>query len=372
MEPGQADQARVEGGSRRMSANLAEGNTGTTPVRKGFQLDETALQHWLAANVEDFAGPLTVEQFRGGQSNPTYKLITPARSYVLRRKPPGELLPGAHAVEREALVQARLGEQGFPVSKIHGLCTDEAVIGTWFYVMDMVEGRIFWDATFPDVSREERPRYFDAMNDTIARLHSFVPGEIGLGDYGKPGNYFARQIARWSRQYLADEAAGRNADMDALIEWLPIAIPEGEETSVVHGDFRCDNMIFHPTEPQVIAVLDWELSTLGHPLADFANHAMMYRMPPEIVAGLKGADLAALNIPSEAEYVAAYCARTGRTSIPGYEFTMAFNLFRLAAIFHGIKGRVLRGTASNAQAASRAEQFPALARLARESMEACH
>jgi aminoglycoside phosphotransferase (APT) family kinase protein len=269
------------------------------------------------------------------------------------------------------MVQSRLGAAGFPVSKIHGLCTDETVIGTWFYVMDMVEGRIFWDATFPGVSREERPRYFDAMNETIARLHTFDPAEIGLGEYGKPGNYFARQISRWTRQYLADGAAGRSADMDALVAWLPDNIPPGDESSVVHGDFRCDNMIFHASEPRVIAVLDWELSTLGHPLADFANHAMMYRMPPEIVAGLKSADLAALNIPTEADYVAAYCARTGRGSIPGYEFTIAFNLFRLAAIFHGIKGRVLRGTASNAQAAERAEHFPALARLARESMESC-
>jgi aminoglycoside phosphotransferase (APT) family kinase protein len=236
--------------------------------------------------------------------------------------------------------------------------------------MEMVEGRIFWDATFPEVSREERPAYFDAMNATLAQLHAFDPAAIGLGDYGKPGNYFARQIGRWSKQYLADDLAGRNADMDALVEWLPTAIPEGDESSVVHGDFRCDNMIFHPTEPRVVAVLDWELSTLGHPLADFAFHAMMYRMPPEIVAGLKGADLAALNIPSEAEYVAAYCRRTGRAAIPEYEFAVAFNLFRLAAIFHGIKGRVLRGTAASAHAADRAAAFPRLAELAREAMNA--
>jgi aminoglycoside phosphotransferase (APT) family kinase protein len=354
-----------------MSEDASAANSGTTPVRAGYGFDEVALGCWMQQNVADYAGPLRVEQFRGGQSNPTYKLVTPGKSYVLRRKPSGELLPGAHAVDREALVQSRLGAMGFPVSKIHGLCTDDTVIGTWFYVMDMVEGRIFWDATFPGVSRGERPHYFDAMNETIARLHSLDPIAVGLGDYGKPGNYFARQISRWTRQYLADEAAGRNADMDALATWLPDNSPAGDETSVVHGDFRCDNMIFHTTEPRVIAVLDWELSTLGHPLADFANHAMMYRMPPEIVAGLKGADLAALNIPSEADYVAAYCARTGRDAIPGYEFTMAFNLFRLAAIFHGIKGRVLRGTASNAQAAERAEHFPALAHLARESMESC-
>ncbi len=352
-----------------MDEDTTSANSGTTPVREGYRFDEGRLARWMRENVAGFAGPLTVEQFRGGQSNPTYKLVTPARAYVLRRKPPGELLPGAHAVDREARVLTQLGAAGFPVAHVHGLCTDDAVIGTWFYVMDMVEGRVFWDATFPGVPREERPRYFDAMNATIAQLHSFAPDAIGLGDYGKPGNYFARQIGRWSRQYLADELAGRNADMDALVEWLPRHIPEGDEASIVHGDFRCDNMIFHPTEPRILAVLDWELSTLGHPLADFAYHAMMYRMEPDIVAGLKGADLAALNIPSEQDYVAAYCRRTGRDSIPGYEFTMAFNLFRLAAIFHGIKGRVLRGTAANAQAAERAEAFPRLARMARETME---
>jgi aminoglycoside phosphotransferase (APT) family kinase protein len=351
--------------------DFAGANSGTTPVRAGYGFNEAALDRWMRSNVADYVGSLSVEQFKGGQSNPTYKLVTPGKSYVLRKKPSGELLPGAHAVDREALVQARLAAAGFPVSQIHGLCTDETVIGTSFYVMDMVEGRIFWDATFPGVGHDERPRYFDAMNETIARLHGFDPTAIGLGEFGKPGNYFARQISRWTRQYLADEVAGRNADMDALASWLPDNIPEGVETSVVHGDFRCDNMIFHPTEPHIVAVLDWELSTLGHPLADFANHAMVYRMPPEIVAGLKGADLTALNIPSEPEYVDAYCARTGRDSIPAYEFAIAFNLFRLAAIFHGIKGRVLRGTASNVQAAQRAEHFPALARLARESMESC-
>lgn len=354
-----------------MTADATSANSGTTPVREGYRFDEASLARWMAENVEAFAGPLTVEQFRGGQSNPTYKLVTPGKSYVLRRKPPGELLPGAHAVDREATVLSRLGEAGFPVAHVHGLCTDDTVIGTWFYVMDMVEGRIFWDATFPEVPREDRPAYFDAMNATIAQLHSFDPETIDLGDYGKPGNYFARQIGRWSKQYLADALAGRNADMDALIEWLPANIPPGDMSGIVHGDFRCDNMIFHPTEPRVLAVLDWELSTLGHPLADFVYHAMMYRMPPNIVAGLKGANLAALNIPSEAEYVTAYCRRTGRTSIPEFEFYIAFNLFRLAAIFHGIKGRVLRGTASNAQAAQRAEAFPVLAHMARESMEAC-
>lgn len=354
-----------------MSALDQEANAGTTEVREAYRFDEAALGQWLAAHVSDYGGPLRVEQFKGGQSNPTYKLVTPGRSYVLRRKPPGKILQGAHAVEREARVLSALGKAGFPVAHVHGLCTDDAVIGSWFYVMEMVEGRIFWDATFPGIAREDRPAYFDAMNETIARLHSLDHVALGLEDYGKPGNYFARQIGRWTRQYLEDADAGRNPDMDALVEWLPGAIPEGDETTVVHGDFRCDNMIFHPTEPRVLAVLDWELSTLGHPLADFAYHAMMYQMPPNIVAGLAGADLASLNIPSEQDYVAAYCRRTGRSSIPNWDFYIAFNYFRLAAIFHGIMGRVIRGTAASAHARERAEAFPVLATLARQAMQRC-
>jgi len=354
-----------------MSGTAEDANSGTTAVREGFAFDQAALTRWLEANVAGFAGPLSVEQFKGGQSNPTYKLVTPARSYVLRRKPPGVVLAGAHAVDREARVLTALAGAQFPVAKVHGLCTDDAVIGSWFYVMDMVEGRIFWDASFPGMANAERAACFDAMNETIAKLHMIDYAAIGLGDYGKPGNYFARQISRWSRQYLEDELAGRDANMDALIEWLPGNIPNGDETAIVHGDFRCDNMIFHPSEPKVLAVLDWELSTLGHPLADFAYHAMMYRMPPEIVAGLGGADIAALGIPSEAEYAATYAARTGRSSFESYDFCIAFNFFRLAAIFHGIKGRVLRGTAASANARQRAEQFPALAKLARDAMEIC-
>ncbi|AOR75478.1 phosphotransferase [Novosphingobium resinovorum] len=348
-----------------VAPDLADANSGTTAVREGYAFDEAALTAWLEANVEGFAGPLSVEQFKGGQSNPTYKLVTPSRSYVLRRKPPGQLLKGAHAVEREAKVLSALHGAGFPVAKVYGLCEDDGVIGTWFYVMEMVEGRIFWDATVPGVSNEERAALFDAMNATMAQLHSCDPEAIGLGDYGRPGNYFARQVSRWSKQYFEDEAAGRNPDMDAVIAWLEANMPADDgASSVIHGDFRIDNMIFHPTEPRVLAVLDWELSTLGHPLADFAYNAMMYHMPPHIVAGLGGADIAALGIPSEEDYVAAYCRRTGREGLPDYRYYMAFNFFRLAAIFHGIKGRVIRGTASNAQAKERAEAFPELARLA--------
>jgi aminoglycoside phosphotransferase (APT) family kinase protein len=345
-------------------------NAGTEPVRAALRFDETRLTAWLHENIAGYAGPLTIEQFKGGQSNPTYKLITPHAAYVLRRKPPGELLKGAHAVEREAKVLTALGSAGFPVAHVHALCTDETVIGTWFYVMDMVEGRIFWDATFPDVPRAERPAYFDAMNATLATLHGIDYAAIGLSDYGRPGNYFARQIDRWSKQYLADEDAGRDENMDRLIDWLPAHIPSGDESAIVHGDFRCDNMIFHPTEPRILAVLDWELSTLGHPLADFTYNAMMYRMPPHIVAGLAGADIAALNIPSEAEYVAAYCRRTGRREIAGYDFYMAFNFFRIAAIFHGIKGRVIRGTAASAQARERVQVFPELAEIAWQQTKA--
>jgi len=345
-----------------------EANVGTTPVREGYGFDEEALARWMDLHVEGFSGPLAVEQFKGGQSNPTYKLLTPTACYVLRRKPTGVTLAGAHDIEREARVLTAVRKAGFPAAAVHGVCTDETVIGTRFFIMQMIEGRIFWDATLPGISREERPAYYDAMNRTIAALHGIDYASIGLADFGKPGNYISRQIARWSKQYLQDVDAGRDADMDRLIDWLPAHIPESDESSIAHGDLRCDNIIFHPSEPIVLAVLDWELSTIGHPLADFAYHALMYHMPPQIVAGLAGADLAALNIPTEEKYIAAYCERTGRRSIPAYDFYVTFNLFRLAAIFHGIKGRVSRGTAASAQAAERARSFPVLARLARERM----
>jgi aminoglycoside phosphotransferase (APT) family kinase protein len=352
-----------------MSGAVADSNSGTTAVREGYALDGPALDAWMRAQVEGYAGPLRIEQFRGGQSNPTYKLVTPGRTYVLRKQPPGQLLKGAHAVDREAKVLTGLGKAGFPVAHVHGVCTDPEVLGTIFYVMDMVEGRIFWDATIPGVPNDERGALFDAMNATIAALHGVDQEAVGLGDYGRPGNYFERQIGRWSQQYLDDTDAGRDPHMDRLVEWLPANIPAGDATGIVHGDFRIDNMIFHPTEPRVLAVLDWELSTLGHTGADFAYHAMMYRMPPHIVAGLGGADIAALGIPGETEYLAAYCRRRGLDAMPGYDFYMAFNFFRLAAIFHGIKGRVQRGTAASAQARERVAVLPELMRLAWAQVE---
>jgi aminoglycoside phosphotransferase (APT) family kinase protein len=259
---------------------------------------------------------------------------------------------------------AALGQTGFPVPRVYALCEDESVIGTAFFVMEMVDGRIFWDAAFPDVERAERREYFDAMNATLAELHAVDPSDVGLSDYGRPGSYLERQISIWSRQYLEDEDAGRDPNMDRLIDWLPANVPDNDETAIVHGDFRCDNLVFHPSEPRVLAVLDWELSTLGHPLSDFAYHAMMYRMPAGISAGLAGLDLRALGIPDEEEYVEDYCRRTGRSGIPDYDFYVAFNFFRIAAILHGIKGRVVRGNAASKQAEARAGKLAELAALA--------
>lgn len=339
-------------------------NSGTSEVRAAFRFDETRLIEWMQSHVEGFSGPLRVEQFKGGQSNPTYKLSTPNKSYVMRRKPPGVTVKGAHAVDREARIQSALAGTDVPVARIYGLCTDDNIIGSWFYIMDHVEGRIFWDARLPAVPHKDRPAYFDAMNAAIAALHKADYQSMGLQDFGKAGNYFERQISRWTRQYQADQNAGRLTDLDRLIEWLPENIPAGDENSISHGDFRIDNMVFHPTEPRILAILDWELSTIGHPLADFTYHAMMYRMPPLLIAGLEGIDFAAQNLPTEEAYVAAYCRRTGRTDIANLNFYFAFNLFRLAAIVHGIKARMLAGTAASAHADKLVQSLPLLAERA--------
>jgi aminoglycoside phosphotransferase (APT) family kinase protein len=342
-----------------------QANTGTSAISERLRFDESALDRWMSANVNGFRGPIRVSQFRGGQSNPTYRIDSDGGAYVLRRKPPGKLLPGAHAVDREYRVIAALGGQRFPVARVYGLCEDESVIGTPFYVMDMVEGRIFWEAQLPGLSREDRGAAFDSMNATIAGLHNFEPGDTGLGDYGKPTGFVERQVTRWSGQYADDVEAGRIGAMDRLVEWLQKHLPaDSGRSSVVHGDFRCDNMIFDADAPSVRAVLDWELSTLGDPASDFTYHLLMYRMPSGLFAGLSGMDLGALGIPSEEEYVSAYCRRTGRDDLPNRDYLVVFNLFRLAAIIHGIRGRIARGTASSAHAVETASKLEALADLA--------
>ena len=343
-----------------------EANTGTREVSERLRFDVAGLERWMAGHVENFTGPLTVTQFKGGQSNPTYRLDTPSgRAFVLRRKPPGKLLPGAHAVDREARVMSALGAQDYPVPRVHGLCEDEQVIGTPFFVMDLVEGRIIWDPTFPGLSRAERATHFDAMNATIARLHNFDPDQIGLGDYGRATGFVERQLARWSKQYETDVEAGRSPAMDRLVAWLRDNLPpDSAEGRVVHGDFRCDNMIFAPHEPRVAAVLDWELSTLGDPAADFVYHLLMYRMPAGMFTGLNGLDFAELGIPSEADYIAAYCDRTGRSRLPNHDYLIVFVIFRLAAICHGIRGRLARGSASSAHAEATAALTEPLAELA--------
>jgi aminoglycoside phosphotransferase (APT) family kinase protein len=319
------------------------------PVQDSHRFDIERLAQYMRANVERFAGPLQVEQFKGGQSNPTFLLGTPGKRYVLRRKPPGKLLPSAHAVDREYRVITALRRAGIPVARSWALCEDDSVIGTAFYVMDYVEGRVLWDQALPGMSPGERTAIYDEMNRVIAALHQVDYDAIGLGDYGKPGSYLARQIGRWTKQYRAS-ATERIEAMEKLIEWLPLHIPPQDETSVVHGDFRLDNVIFHPTEPRILAVLDWELSTLGHPLADFSYHCMYWRLTPGEFRGIGGLDLAALGIPSEEKYVADYCRRTGRAGIEHWDYYMAYNMFRLAGIVQGIMGRVMEGTAVSERA----------------------
>jgi aminoglycoside phosphotransferase (APT) family kinase protein len=325
----------------------------TTPMRPGLEIDAASLESYLAPRIEGFAGPLTIRQFKGGQSNPTYLLQTPSRRYVLRRKPPGQLLASAHAVDREYKVISALGTHtDVPVPRTHVLCTDDSVIGTWFYVMDHVEGRIYWDPSFPDVPLEQRRAHAFALCDALARLHRVDPGAAGLGDYGKPTGYLVRQIGRFSRQYAEDTSGGRVEAMEHVIDWLPRNMPAREPPpAVVHGDYRSDNAIFDPTDPRVVAILDWELSALGDPLADFAYHLMAYRLPTLSIPMLGDRDPQALGLPTEREYVRHYEQVTGWQLDPrDLEFYLAFGMFRLAGIFHGIRSRVVRGTAVSQQA----------------------
>jgi aminoglycoside phosphotransferase (APT) family kinase protein len=334
-------------------------NTGTEAVPPAQQFDEGSLARWLEANVEGYAGPLEVRKFKGGQSNPTYQLITPTRKYVLRRKPPGKLLPSAHAVDREFKVISGLYPTGFPVARPYALCTDDAVIGTWFYIMDSVEGRILWDQTLPQYTPAERRPIYMAQVKTLADLHNTDYAAIGLSDYGKPGNYFARQIDRWTKQYKASETV-TNPEIDRLMVWLPQTMPSDDQTTIVHGDYRLDNMIMHATEPRVAAVLDWELSTLGNPLADFTYFLMNWVNGPLAAVENQTAE----GVPTIEEVVADYCQRTGRDGLPELDWYFSYNLFRLAGICQGIIGRVRDGTANHPQAAAMVDRVPKLGQAA--------
>ncbi|MDL1861592.1 phosphotransferase family protein [Betaproteobacteria bacterium PRO7] len=333
-------------------------------VTERHRFDVEPLAVYLAANLPGFAGPLVVKQFQGGQSNPTYLLTTPAAKYVMRSKPGpvAKLLPSAHAIEREFRVMRALRAQGIPVPQVHVLCEDESVIGRAFFVMEHVEGRIFWEQSLPQSNPAERAAIYDEMNRVIAQLHTVDVERAGLSDYGKSGNYFARQIGRWSKQYQASETE-QIESMNRLIEWLPEHVPPGDETAVVHGDYRMDNLIFHPAEPRIVAILDWELSTLGHPLADFSYHCMSWHIPPGAFRGIAGLDHAALGIPSEAEYIRRYCERTGRAHIEHWNFYLAYNLFRIAAILQGVYKRYTEGLASSDNAKHAGANAKALAEL---------
>ena len=329
------------------------------------QLDTDSLGRYLEQHMDGFSGPLTAEKFAGGQSNPTFKLSASGKSYVLRRKPPGELLKSAHAVDREFRVISALQDTDVPVPRTYVLCEDDSVIGSMFYVMEYMEGRILWDPVLPEArDNAERAAIYDAMNKTMAALHCVDVDAVGLSDYGRPGSYFERQLSRWSKQYRASETQNIPA-METLMSWLPANMPPDDgAVSLVHGDYRLDNMMFHPTEPRVIALLDWELSTLGHPLADLANQCMAWRLPREGgVKGMAGVDRKALGIPSDEEYVARYCERTGRDGIENWNFYIVFSLFRLAAILQGIVKRAQIGTASSTEADSRGEFVIPLAEM---------
>jgi len=321
------------------------------------QVDTKALDAYLGRHVEGYRGPLELQRFEGGQSNPTYRLVTAGKRYVLRKKPDGVLLPSAHAVDREYRVISALAGTDVPVAKTYCYCDDPSVIGTPFYVMDCVDGRILWDPALPGLSRAERGAVWDDFNRVIAALHSVDYQAIGLADFGRPGNYFERQVGRWTKQYRASETE-RIAAMDSLMAWLPKNIPPGDETSIVHGDLRLDNVILHPTQPRILAVLDWELSTLGHPLADLSYHCITWHLTAEQFRGMAGQDLTSLGIPGEEEYVRNYCRRVGRDPIDPahWQFYLAFSLFRLAAILQGIAKRALDGTAASAQALETGKQ----------------
>ena len=347
--------------------------TGTRPVSASHAFDVAALEAYLAQQLPGFIGPLQVEQFKGGQSNPTYKLLTPQRAYVMRTKPgPAvKLLPSAHAVDREFRVMQALAKTDVPVAQMHVLCEDESVMGRAFYVMEFMDGRVLWDQSLPGMSPSQRGAIYDELNRVIAALHLVDARSAGLDSYGKPGNYFERQIGRWSKQYLASETESI-VEMNRLIDWLPKNLPatalDSSQVSVVHGDFRLDNVVFHPTEARVIAVLDWELSTLGHPLADFSYHCMAWHIPPGTFRGIGGLDHVGLGIPTEQEYVRRYCERTQRHDplalAVDWSFYLAYNLFRLASITQGIAKRVVDGTAASAQARATGASTRPLAEMA--------
>jgi aminoglycoside phosphotransferase (APT) family kinase protein len=341
--------------------------SGTKDVVPTLAIDAQRLSTYLQDHIADFPGPLTIQQFRGGQSNPTYLLETPAHRYVLRRKPPGKLLPSAHAVDREFRIISALWQQGFPVPEPFVYCADDSIAGTAFYVMGFANGRLFWDPDMPASDPAERNPVYDSMNAALARLHSFDPVAIGLSDFGRGEGYVARQIERWSKQYRASETEGIR-DMDALIEWLPHNVPPQQTVRIVHGDFRLDNTVVAHDGPDIIAVLDWELSTLGDPLADFTYHLMQWHMPhSESRAGtgsLLGLDLQALGLPSLADYVDLYAARTGLDPRPHLQAYLAYNFFRIAAILQGIIGRVRDGTTTSDHAPAKAEMIRPLAATA--------
>jgi aminoglycoside phosphotransferase (APT) family kinase protein len=326
-------------------------------------LDETRLAAWASAQIPGFAGPVTVTKFPGGQSNPTYRVKSNSGTYVLRRKPFGTILPSAHAVEREYRLIAALHPAGFPVARPYVLCEERQVIGAPFYLMEMVEGRTFWDGSLPEMAPAQRTAIYEAIVDTLAALHRIDPETVGLGDYGRPGNYFARQVERWTRQYRASQTDDR-PEVEALIDFLPRTVPPQTQTSIVHGDYRIDNMIFAADRPQVLAVLDWELSTLGDPLADFSYFLMNWVTEPEGRSGVKGLAGPETGIPTIEDMVARYCAATGRDGVPDLDWYFAYNLFRLTGIVQGIKKRMLDGNASSTQAAKTVERLPGLASAA--------